>query len=248
MKLKTILVDDEQLARALVKNFISADSDFEVIAEAEDGFSALKLIHEHKPDVVFLDIQMPKLTGLEMLELLEEPPLVVFCTAYDQYAIDAFEKNAIDYLLKPFSKDRFLKTLDKVKSKYHEGLSSKADIDNLIKNAREEEKIIDKVVIKNGAKIEILNLSDISHFEADGDYISIHAKDKKYLKQQTMKQMELQLPADFIRIHRSYLVNGSFIQKLEPYEKNGYQVLLKNGIRLSVSRSGYQELKEKLGW
>ena len=117
MKIKTLLIDDEQLARALVQNFIKADPDFEVIGEAEDGFQAMKMIQELKPDVIFLDIQMPKITGLEMLELIENPPIVVFSTAYDQYAIAAFEKNAIDYLLKPFSKDRFLKTLEKVKAK-----------------------------------------------------------------------------------------------------------------------------------
>ncbi len=248
MKIKTIIIDDEHLARELIKNFIAVDSDFEVIAEAEDGFSALKLINELKPDLIFLDIQMPKLTGLEMLELLPEPPLIVFSTAYDQYAIAAFEKNAIDYLLKPFPKDRFLKTLDKVKLKFQEGKTSKAEVESLVKEEVNNLKILDKIVVKNGAKIEILHLEDVSHFEADGDYLSIHAQGKKYLKQQTMKNLENQLPRSFVRVHRSFLVNSDFIVKLEPYEKNSYQVLLRNDVRLAVSRSGYQELKERLGW
>lgn len=245
MKIKTLLIDDEQLARALVQNFIKADPDFEVIGEAEDGFQAMKMIQELKPDVIFLDIQMPKITGLEMLELIENPPIVVFSTAYDQYAIAAFEKNAIDYLLKPFSKDRFLKTLEKVKAKFAEKSDPKEDIAKLL---NQPDKVLERVVVKNGTKIEVIPFEEIMYLETDGDYVWIHTEKAKHLKQKTMKEFEQQLPAHFIRIHRSYLVNSEQILKLELYEKSSYVALMKNGAKLTISKSGYKELKDALGW
>lgn len=245
MKIKTLLIDDEQLARALVQNFIKADPDFEVIGEAEDGFQAMKMIQELKPDVIFLDIQMPKITGLEMLELIENPPIVVFSTAYDQYAIAAFEKNAIDYLLKPFSKDRFLKTLEKVKVKFAEKSDTKEDIAKLLS---QPDKVLERVVVKNGTKIEVIPFEEIMYLETDGDYVWIHTEKAKHLKQKTMKEFEQQLPAHFIRIHRSYLVNSEQILKLELYEKSSYVALMKNGAKLTISKSGYKELKDALGW
>jgi two-component system LytT family response regulator len=248
MKIKTLLVDDEELARLLVKNFIKSDPDFEVIGEAENGFEAIKLINELKPDVIFLDIQMPKLTGLEMLELIPSPPLVVFSTAYDQFAIAAFEKNAIDYLLKPFSKDRFLKTLLKVKEKYELKVDPAQELKPLLKMTSFHEKTTDKIVIKDGNKIEVVPHEDIIFLESYGDYVWIHTPKGKFLKQRTMKEFESQLPPKFLRVHRSYLVNGDYIQKLELYEKNTYQLILKNGTKISVSRNGYKELKETLGW
>lgn len=248
MKIKTLLVDDEELARLLVKNFIKSDPDFEVIGEAENGFEAIKLINELKPDVIFLDIQMPKLTGLEMLELIPSPPLVVFSTAYDQFAIAAFEKNAIDYLLKPFSKDRFLKTLQKVKEKYELKVDPAQELKPLLKMTSSHEKTTDKIVIKDGNKIEVVPFEDVIFLESYGDYVWIHTPKGKFLKQRTMKEFESQLPPKFLRVHRSYLVNGDYIQKLELYEKNTYQLILKNGTKISVSRNGYKELKETLGW
>jgi two-component system, LytTR family, response regulator len=245
MKIKTLLIDDEQLARALVQNFIKVDPDFEVIGEAEDGFQAMKMIQELKPDVIFLDIQMPKITGLEMLELIENPPIVVFSTAYDQYAIAAFEKNAIDYLLKPFSKDRFLKTLEKVKAKFAEKSDTKEDIAKLL---NQPDKVLERVVVKNGTKIEVIPFEEIMYLETDGDYVWIHTEKAKHLKQKTMKEFEQQLPAHFIRIHRSYLVNSEQILKLELYEKSSYVALMKNGAKLTISKSGYKELKDALGW
>jgi two-component system LytT family response regulator len=248
MKIKTLLIDDEELARSLVRNFIQNDSDFEVIGEASDGFEALKLIHELKPDLIFLDIQMPKLTGLEMLELITDPPLVVFSTAYDQYAIAAFEKNAIDYLLKPFSRDRFQKALLKVKEKIEANIDSKEEIKNLLATPVSTEKSLERIVIKNGSKIEMIHFHEVTYLETYGDYVWIHTEKAKFLKQKTMKEFEELLPSSFLRVHRSFLVNLTFIQKLELYEKNSYQLLLKNGARISVSKSGYKELKDTLGW
>jgi two-component system LytT family response regulator len=248
MKIKTLLIDDEELARELVKKFLETEPDFEIVGEAEDGFEAIKLINSLKPDLIFLDIQMPKLTGLEMLELLENPPIVVFSTAYDQYAIQAFEKNAIDYLLKPFSKDRLLKTLEKVRQAFVSQKNSSKEIQALISNVPAREDAPKRVVIKNGSKIEMINHEEIYYVESYGDYVWIHSPKGKLLKQKTMKEFEEILGNDFLRIHRSYLVNTTVIQKLELYEKNSYQLLLKNNDRLSVSKSGYKILKDTLGW
>ena len=191
---------------------------------------------------------MPKLTGLEMLELLPEPPLVVFSTAYDQYAIDAFEKNAIDYLLKPFSRERLLKTLDKVKEKFLAHQDSSAEIRALTSSSRLKDKSQRRIVIKNGSKIEMIPFEEIYYIESYGDYARIHSTQGKFLKQKTMKELEDLLGTDFLRIHRSFLVNTTCIQKLELYEKNSYLLLLKNGEKLAVSKSGYKLLKDTLGW
>lgn len=247
MKIKTLIIDDEPLARALIQNFIKIDTDFEVVGEAGDGFEAIKLIHALEPDFLILDIQMPKLTGLELLELLPKPPIVVFSTAYDQHAIEAFEKNAIDYLLKPFSRERFAKALQKVKEKIEVAADTSQEIKSLL-TSQNPEKSLDRVVIKDGAKIEMVHFQDITYLETYGDYVWIHTEKRKFLKQKTMKDFEKLLPNSFLRVHRSFLVNISYIQKLELYEKNSYQLLLKNGVRISVSKSGYKELKETLGW
>jgi two-component system LytT family response regulator len=248
MKIRTLLIDDEALARSLVLNFIKSDEDFEIVGEAGDGFEAIKKINELKPDLIFLDIQMPKLTGLEMLELLADPPFVIFSTAYDQYALEAFEKNAIDYLLKPFSKDRFLKALQKVKEKIEAKVDVKSELKNLLATPPNPEKVLDRIVIKDGSKIEMIPFSDIYYLETYGDYVWIHTEKAKYLKQKTMKEFEAMLPSSFMRVHRSFLANVTYIQKLELYEKNSFQLLLKNGSRISVSKSGYKDLKETLGW
>lgn len=248
MKIKTLLIDDEALARTLVQNFIKVDPDFEVVGEAGDGFEAMKKITELQPDLIFLDIQMPKLTGLELLELLPNPPIVVFSTAYDQYAIEAFEKNAVDYLLKPFSRDRFQKALQKVKEKIEAKVDTKEEIKNLLATPPHPDKSLDRIVIKDGAKIEMVPFQDITYLETYGDYVWIYTEKAKFLKQKTMKEFEELLPSTFLRVHRSFLVNVAFIQKLELYEKSSYQLLLKNGAKVSVSKNGYKELKETLGW
>lgn len=246
MKIRALLIDDEELARELVKRFLHDDSDIEIVGEAADGFEGIKLIQALQPDLLFLDIQMPKLTGLEMLELLSDPPLVVFATAYDQYAIDAFEKNAIDYLLKPFSRDRLLKTLAKAKEKFLAQKNSAQEISTLSQSLRDPS--ANRMVIKNGSKIEMIPFPDIHYVEAYGDYAKIHCSQGVFLKQKTMKDLEEHLGVDFLRIHRSYLVNTTSIQKVELYSKTTYMVILKNGQKLSVSKSGYRMLKENLGW
>ena len=245
-KQKAIIVEDEKLARDLVKSYLSSHESIELIGEYADGFSGLKAINELKPDLVFLDVQMPMLTGLELLELLEEPPHIIFTTAYDEYAVNAFDLNAVDYLLKPFSKDRFDKALQKVFSKV-----SKSNPLKKVKNLKEhlsETSVHDKIVVKSNSNIHVIPLSEVIYLESEDDYVMIHTANGKYLKHQTMKFYEQQLDSNkFIRIHRSYIVNVSEINKIEKFGKETYQVVLKNGVGLKVSRSRYQELKVLLG-
>jgi two-component system, LytTR family, response regulator len=247
MSIKTLIIDDETLARALVKTFLKDHPGFEVVAEAADGFEGLRLVQEYKPDVIFLDIQMPKITGLEMLELIEKPPIIVFSTAYDQFAIDAFERNAVDYLLKPYSKERFKRAIQKVTEKIASQATSIKEVEGL-QNTYAEEKVTDKVVVKNGQKIEITPKENIICIEAYGDYAWIHTAQGKFIKQQTMKSIETSLGLGFMRVHRGYIVNISFLDRLELYGKQSYKLILTNGITIDVSKSGYKDLKAVLGW
>lgn len=247
MQLRALIVDDEPLARTLVRNFLSTDNDITIVGECADGFEALKAIQEQNLDLVFLDIQMPKITGLELLELLEKPPVIVFTTAYDQHAIKAFEMNAIDYLLKPFSKDRFAKALEKAKA----ACTNKKSFDEKIENLKTNEAIsvekIDRIVVKDGHKIQLIPCDSVLYLEAQDDYVMIYTQGHKYLKQHTMKHFEQVLPKDFARVHRSYIVNIKQVQRLENYDKDSHRIILTNGSAVPVSRSGYAELKSVLG-
>jgi len=245
IKQKAIIIEDEKLARDLVKNYLLEINEVELIGEFSDGFSGLKAINELKPDIVFLDIQMPKLTGLELLELLDEPPTIIFTTAYDEFAVKAFELNAIDYLLKPFSKTRFITAVDKAINKS----SNKLPQITQLKNHISEDKTLDKIVVKTNSNIHIIPLSKIVYIESEDDYVMIHHTEGKHLKHQTMKYFEKHLDSSkFARIHRSFIVNISYINKIEKFGKDTYQVILKNDVQLKVSRSRYQELKNLLGF
>lgn len=246
--IKAIIIDDEQLARDIIKAYLKPfDSQIEVVQECSDGFQGLKAIQEVKPDLIFLDIQMPKITGFEMLELLENPPVVIFSTAFDQYAIKAFEMNATDYLLKPYTDQRFKEAVDKAIEKISAKQSSKQELEQLQEKRESLAEELDRIVVKTGNKIHILGLSHIAHFEAQDDYVAIHAEQGKFLKQLRMKFLEEHLPStDFVRIHRSHIVAIPAIEKLELYEKDSYLLTLKNGKQLPVSRSGHGRLREVL--
>lgn len=244
--IKTIIVDDESLARTLVRNFLSTEKDIEVVAECADGFEALKAIQELKPDLVLLDIQMPKITGLELLELLENPPVIIFATAYDQYAIKAFEMNALDYLMKPFSKERLLKALDKAKATLANRQVYEQSLKNLQNTTLPQDEKLDRIVIKDGHKIQLIACEDVCYLEAQDDYVMIYTGTHKHLKQQTMKYFELNLGKDFVRTHRSYIVNIKYVNRLEHYDKESYRLVLNNGTIVPVSKSGYGTLKEML--
>ena len=242
--MRIIIIDDEPLARSLLAEMLSDEQGIEIVAECNDGFEGMKAIQEYQPDLIFLDIQMPKITGFELLELLDNPPQVIFTTAYDEYALKAFEVNALDYLMKPISPDRLKKALEKVQVK----------LKTPVKNPLFEGKVpqlpeqAQRIVVKDAGNIKIIPLADVLYLEAADDYVKINIAEKYFLKHQTMGNFEQQLPAhQFVRIHRSYIVNIQHIHKVELYEKEQYCVILRNNAKLPVSRSGYTKLKGVLG-
>jgi two-component system, LytTR family, response regulator len=243
--MRVLLIDDEPLALSLMQEYLQAHPDVEVLRTCKDGFEGLKAVQELKPELIFLDIQMPKITGLEMLELIEEPPAVIFTTAFDQYAIKAFELSAVDYLLKPFSPERLAVALAKVR----ERLVSKRqgrEVENLLQNQVTE--TIRRVVVKTGNNVKVIPLQDIHYFEASDDYVCIHTSDNKFVKTQTLKSLENRLEEGlFVRVHRSFLVQLQQVTRIEPYEKDGHLVVLRSGKKIPVSKSGYPRLKAALG-
>jgi two-component system LytT family response regulator len=244
--IKAIIVEDEKPARDLVRHYLDTIPDLELIGEYDNGFDGLKAINELTPDVIFLDVQMPKLTGFEMLEVLDHKPEVIFTTAFDQYAISAFEQNAVDYLLKPFSEKRFNEAIERLRNRLnsHQEPSS---IDKIRQHFAESEEKLHRVVIKKSGRIHVISTDKINFLEAQDDYVMVYTNEGKYLKQQTMKFFEKHLDAEqFVRVHRSYIVNVSCIEKIEPYEKSNYILILKDGNKVPVSRSGMQLLKENL--
>lgn len=241
--IKALIIDDEPLACDLVHEYLNDFAEIEVVGRCHDGFQGMKAISEHRPDLIFLDVQMPKITGFEMLELLDEPPAVIFTTAFDEYAIKAFEANAVDYLLKPFSKERFDKAVQKFLSRPE---VEKEKIQKVMETAAPVQNQ-NRVVIKDGSKIRIIPIREVIRLEADDDYVKIYTEQGNFVKKKTLQHFEDTLSAEhFLRVHRSHLINITHITRIDPYEKNSHVALLKNGERISVSRGGYQKLKETL--
>ncbi len=248
MKKKIIIIDDEPLARSLVLEYLQSYTDIEVVAECNDGFEGIKAIQFHQPDLIFLDIQMPKINGFEMLEILDQMPAVIFTTAFDTYAIKAFETNAIDYLLKPFSKARFEMALEKWKGQQSNTPDHQNQLAALLDSPALQPNEAHRIVVKNGSDIRIVPIHEIMYIEAYDDYVKIFTHDTYFLKKKTMQYYEQILnPNEFFRTHRSYIINLKALTKIEPLEKNTYIALLKNGKKIPVSRSGYLKLKNNLG-
>ena len=248
--LRAVIVDDEELARGLLREYLRGAGGVEVSAECANGFEAVKAIAEHKPDLVFLDVQMPKLDGFEVLELIDSGISVIFVTAYDQYAMKAFDANAVDYLLKPFSADRFKKALDRVRLRLGNPAppAPKIAATELSAAARPPEQKFERIVVKDGTKVHIIPIDKLDYVEAQDDYIALRSEKKSYLKQQTISSIEAQLDSKkFIRIHRSYIVNLERIARIEPYTKDSRVAVLLDGSQLPVSRSGHAKLKALLG-
>lgn len=240
--IKTLIIDDEPLAAGIVEEFLRSDSRFEILEICQDGFEGLKAIQKHQPDLIFLDVQMPKITGFEMLELLDEPPAVIFTTAFDEYALAAFDAKAIDYLLKPFSKSRFQQALNRFLERYEveEGGQNSA-ISSLAEKSQ-------RLVVRVKNEIKIIPVDQVSYFEAADDYVNIVTESGAFLKKMTMKSLEEALSPDrFGRIHRSYILNLNEVTRIEPYEKDSYLVFLRNGKKLPVSKTGYSRLRQVLG-
>ena len=248
MPVKTLIIDDEPLARELIKKYLVSHSEIEVLAECGDGFEALKAIQLLEPELIFLDIQMPKLEGFELLEVLQQRPEIIFTTAYDQYAIRAFEMNAVDYLLKPFSKDRFDNAVAKAIQRIGKGPASVADtIGKLQQHIDSAQGVLERVVTRLGSKVTVIPIDRIWYIEAQDDYVMIYSELGNHLKEKTMKFFEEHLPTNsFIRIHRGSIINISQIAAVDQYTKDTHLVTLKCGAKLRASEEGYKRLRAYL--
>jgi two-component system LytT family response regulator len=246
--MKAVIIDDEPLARSIVREYLAAFPQIEVAAECNDGFEGVKAIMQHKPDVVFLDIQMPKISGFEMLELVEDPPAIIFATAFDEYAIKAFEAHAVDYLLKPFGQERFNKAIEKLQAQTGLQQQKKATQELIQSAPMQIPAQNERIVVKTGGKIKIIPVQQITYLEAADDYVKIHTADGVFLKNKTMAYYEQSLPPDsFVRTHRSFMINIHEITRIDPYEKDSHLAILKTGAKIPVSKSGYAKLRLVLG-
>ncbi len=242
--LKAIVVDDEELARAYLKELLAGHAEIELAAECANGFEAVKAIGEIRPDLLFLDVQMPKLDGFEVLELIDSSPAVIFVTAFDQYAMRAFDAQAVDYLLKPFGAERFERALERAKTR----IGERGAPGELAQSARAPGQRPERIVVKDGTRVHIIPIEKLDYVEAQDDYVALHSAGRSYLKQQPIASVEAMLdPARFVRIHRSSIVNLERITRIEPYTKDSRIAILSDGTRLAVSRSGYTRLMEAMG-
>ena len=243
-RIGAIIVDDEELARGLIREMLQKHADIEVVAECANGFEAVKAVAERQPGLLFLDVQMPKLDGFEVLELIGADVPVIFVTAYDTYAMRAFDVHAVDYLLKPFSEERFEAALARARQRIGQKMPDPAE---LAASARPPAQFLERIVIKDGTRVHIIPVAKLDYVEAQDDYVSLHSGGKSYLKQQTISSLEAALdPSRFIRIHRSYIVNLERVVKMEPYTKESRVAVLADGTQLPVSRAGYARLSELL--
>jgi two-component system LytT family response regulator len=242
--LRAIIVDDEDLARGFLRELLEPHSDIELVAECANGFEAVKAIGETHPDLLFLDVQMPKLDGFEVLELIDPGPLVIFVTAYDQYAMRAFDAHAVDYLLKPFSSERFETALGRARAR----LGSQRPSLAFAPFPRPAEQRPQRIVVKDGPRVHIIPIDKLDYVEAQDDYVALHSVGKSYLKQQPIAELESLLdPARFVRVHRSVILNLERKARIEPFGKDSRIAILGDGTRLPVSRSGYARLLEAMG-
>ncbi len=243
--IKTLIVDDEPLAAGLVKEFLSAYSQFEVVGICHDGFEAFKAIQHHQPDLIFLDIQMPKITGFELLELLENPPAVIFTTAFEQYAVQAFDARGLDYLVKPFSETRFAQAIARFLSQHQNAVYSSTPSEEGLPLLPSR---CTRLVVRVKNELKVIQMQEVRYVEANDDYISIHTGEGKFLKKMTLKQLEESLDAEkFVRVHRSFLVNLQELAGIEPFEKESFLLQLRSGQKIPVSKTGYARLRQVLG-
>jgi two-component system LytT family response regulator len=242
---RAVMVDDEELARRMLRELLREHPEIEIVAECANGFEAVKAIGELNPDILFLDVQMPKLDGFEVLDLAATRAAVIFVTAYDQYAIRAFEAHAVDYLLKPFGADRLGTALQRAEQRLGGKLPPAAE---LASAARPPAHYLERIVVKEGSRVQIIPVSKLDYAEAQNDYLALATQGKKYLKQQTISSIEKALdPGRFVRIHRSYLLNLERLAKIEPYGRDTHVAVLTDGTQIPVSRAGYARLREILG-
>jgi two-component system LytT family response regulator len=242
---KALIVDDEELARHVIREYLQSHAEIEVAAECANGMEAVKAVAEHKPNLIFLDVQMPKLTGFDVLELIGTDFPVIFVTAYDQYAMRAFDVHAVDYLLKPIGKERFDAAVERAKNRL--GATKMPSAHELAAAARPPQQFLERLVVKDGTKVTLIPAGKLDYAEAQDDYVALASQGKKHLKQQTIAGLEAGLdPNSFVRIHRSYIVNLERVARIEPYGKDSRLAILADGTRLPVSRAGYARLKALL--
>ncbi|MFW6350988.1 MAG: LytR/AlgR family response regulator transcription factor [Bacteroidota bacterium] len=247
-KYKVIIIEDEKPAQKLLESFMAEYTNFEITGFCSDGYEGAKMISAEKPDLVFLDVQMPRINGFEMLELIDEnnAPLIIFTTAYDEFAIESFNYNTCDYLLKPISRERFNKSIEKAEKRL-ESLGANSPKIPAVSNANAPHKFLDRVVIRSGHQIAVVVCEDIVCLEAQDDYVLVHTEKEQYLKKQTMKFYEDNLnPDEFLRVHRSFIIRLNALSRIEPYSKDAFTAFLNNGLKVSVSKKGYDRLKDKL--
>ena len=243
--LRVIVVDDEPLARTVIREYLKAHPGVAVVAECGNGFEAVRAVSELTPELMFLDVQMPKLDGFEVIELLGRSVPVIFTTAFDKYALRAFEVHAVDYLLKPFDEARFAEALSRARARIQ--AKDVLAVDDLIADARPRQGPVERVLIRDGSQVHVIPVERIDYVEAQDDYVCFKADGKDYLKDQTMAAVEASLdPARFVRIHRSYLLNIERIARVELYAKDSRVAILRDGRRLPVSRAGYARLAKLL--
>jgi two-component system LytT family response regulator len=241
---RALIVDDEELARHVIREFLQSHPEIDVAAECANGMEAVKAVAEHKPNLIFLDVQMPKLTGFDVLELIGTDVPVIFVTAYDQYAMRAFDVHAVDYLLKPIGRERFDAAVERAKTRLGEKMAAPAELSAA---ARPPQQFLERLVVKDGTKVTLIPVGKLDYAEAQDDYVALVTQGKKHLKQQTIAGLEAGLnPANFVRIHRSYIVNLERVVRIEPYAKESRIAILTDGARLPVSRAGYARLKALL--
>ena len=270
-QVKAIIIDDEPLARSIVVEYLQSYPGITILQECGDGFEGIKAIQQLHPDLIFLDIQMPKINGFEMLELIEQPPAVIFTTAFDEYAIKAFESHAVDYLLKPFNKERFDKAIRKWLDQHAAIIASQSASsasgnpaatagssapgaiptnisEDLLETASQSPSQQQRIVVKTGGKIKIIPIEDIHYLEAADDYVKIHTHAGAFLKNRTMSWFERALDqTQFVRTHRSYILNVQQVTRIDPYEKDSHLCVLQSGAQVPVSKAGYVKLKGVLG-
>jgi two-component system LytT family response regulator len=243
--LRVAVVDDEALARAVLLEYLAAVPGVEVVAECANGFDAVKAVADLKPDLLLLDVQMPKLDGFEVLDLVGRDVAVVFVTAYDQYALKAFEVHAVDYLLKPFGQERLVEALDRARARL--GRGERLPPPHMAAAARRERGAASRVLVRDGAKVHVLPVSKIAFAQAQDDYVCFSYEGRNYLKEQTLGEVEASLdPARFVRVHRSYLLNLDFLARMDVDERENRIAVLTDGRTLPVSRAGYARLSELL--
>jgi two-component system LytT family response regulator len=243
--IRAVIVDDEPLARGLLREWLGEHRDIEIVAECANGFEAVKAVTELKPDLLMLDVQMPKLDGFDVLELIGGDIPVIFITAYDSYAVRAFEVHAVDYLLKPFSAERFAGALDRARARIRS--KERPPVAELLAAARSDRTPLQRILIRERSEVHVVPVGKVDYFESQDDYVAVKCGARSYLKEQPLSDLEAQLdPALFVRIHRRFLLNLARLARIEMGVTDSRIAVLNDGTQLPISRTGYGKLRDLL--